>query len=190
MGYIFIDKNIYFQNKILINNFIDQEEKYITKFYLEIHSDKSVCVEIYVESIKIFDRFVEDMFRKLGNDIITCVGLYCFNFKKLKEMIVMIPEIHEKMWEEKDRWGHDAVVYASASDYKLIQILKNYSNLYAFTSDENKNICKEIIEREISEYRGISNGNLYQEEPQQNNMYIYIQQKIYDQKNFPNRRHS
>jgi hypothetical protein len=105
MGYIFIDKNIYFKNKRLIDNFIDQEEKYIPQFYLEMHSDKIECVEIYVESIKIYDCFVEDMFRKLGKDIIACVGLYCVNFKKLKEMNVMISEIHEKMWVEKDRWG-------------------------------------------------------------------------------------
>jgi hypothetical protein len=80
------------------------------------------------------------------------------------------------------------VVYAKASDYKLIQILQNYSNLYAFRgrlyNSEYKNIYKEIIEREISEYRGVSNGKLYHEEPQQNNMYIFIQQKIYDQNIF------
>jgi hypothetical protein len=75
-GYIFIDKNIYFKNKILIGNFIDQEEKYFQQLYLEMHSDKIGCVEIYVESIKIYDHFVEDMFRKLGKDIIACVGLY------------------------------------------------------------------------------------------------------------------
>jgi hypothetical protein len=117
MGYTFIDKNIYFNNKRLIDNFIDQEDKYIAGFYLEIHSDKSGCIEIYVESIKIYDRFIEDMFRKLGKDIIAYVGLYCINFKKLKKMNVMIPEIDKKKWEEKNRWGHDAVVYANASDY-------------------------------------------------------------------------
>jgi hypothetical protein len=60
-------------------------------------------------------------------------------------MNVMIPEIDKKMWEEKDRWGHEGVVYASVSDYKLIQILQNYSNLYTWRSAEYKNICKEII---------------------------------------------
>jgi hypothetical protein len=57
MGYIFIDKNIYFNNKRLIDNFIDQEDKYIAGFYFEKHSDKMGCVEIYVESIKIYDRY-------------------------------------------------------------------------------------------------------------------------------------
>jgi hypothetical protein len=60
-------------------------------------------VEIYVQSGYIYDYFVGDMFRKLGKDIIACVGLYCINFEKLKEMNVMIPEIHEKMWVEKDK---------------------------------------------------------------------------------------
>jgi hypothetical protein len=97
----------------------------------------------------------------------------------------MIPEIHKKMWVEEDRWGHDAVVYANASDYKLIQILYNYSNLYTFGGNSQyKNICKEVIEREICEYRGVNNDKLYHEKPQQNNMYIFIQQKINDQNIF------
>jgi hypothetical protein len=37
------------------------------------------------------------MFRKLGKDIIACVGIYSDCFEELKEMNVMIPEIHEKM---------------------------------------------------------------------------------------------
>jgi hypothetical protein len=184
IGYIFIDKNNYFKNKRLIDNFIDQEDKYIAGFYLEIHSNKSSCAEIYVKYNDKYDCFIEYMFRKLGKDIIACLGLYCINFKKLKEMNVMIPEIHEKMWVEKDRWGHDGVVYTKASDYKLIQILQNYSNLYTFGGIEYKNICKEIIEKKISEYRGVNNDKLYHEEPQQNNMYIFIQQKIYDQNIF------
>jgi hypothetical protein len=71
----------------------------------------------------------------------------------------MIPEIHEKMWAEKDRWGHENVGYTNATDYKLIQLLQNYSNLYTFGDDEYKNKCKEIIEEKIDEYRGIDNTN-------------------------------
>jgi hypothetical protein len=127
------------------------------------------------------------MIRKLGKNIIACVGLYCINFKKLKKMNIMIPEIYEKIWEEKNKWGVDIVVYANASDYKLIQILYNYSNLYTFGgcfyNSEYKNICKEVIKREICQYRGVNNDKLYYEEPQQN-MYIFIQQKIYDQNIF------
>jgi hypothetical protein len=42
------------------------------------------------------------MIRKLRKDIITCVGTKCDNFEKLKEMNVIILEIYEKMWIEKD----------------------------------------------------------------------------------------
>jgi hypothetical protein len=123
MGYIFIDKNNYFNNKRLIDNFIDQEDKYIAGFYLEIHSDKIGCVEIYVKYNDKYDCFIEDMFRKLGKDIIACVGLYYINFKKLKKMNVMIPEIDKKMWEEKDRW--DMKVW-SMLIHRIINIFKYY----------------------------------------------------------------
>jgi hypothetical protein len=43
------------------------------------------------------------MFRKLGKDVITYVGIGVGYFQDLKEMNVMIPEVHEKMWEEIDR---------------------------------------------------------------------------------------
>jgi hypothetical protein len=194
MAYIFIDKNIYFNNKRLIDNFIDQEEEYIAGFYLEIHSDKSECEEIYVKYNDKYYCFIEDMSRKLGKDIIACVGVYCINFKKLKKMNVMIPEIDKKMWEEKDKWGHEGVVYANTSNYKLIQILKNYSNLYTFGGVEYKNICKEIIEKKISEYRGVNNDKPYHKEffyPQQNNIYIYIySREILRSKYFSNRRYT
>jgi hypothetical protein len=43
------------------------------------------------------------MFRKLGKDMIACVGIHCDCLEELKEMNVMISEIYEKMWEEKDK---------------------------------------------------------------------------------------
>jgi hypothetical protein len=163
MGYIFIDKNIYFNIKRLIDNFKDQQDKYITGFYLEIHSNKIGCVEIYVESGNNHNYFIEDMFRKLGKDIIAYVGLYCINFKKLKKMNVMIPEIHEKMWEEKDKMGHEGVVYTNESYYKLIQLLQDYSNLYTHTigDAEYKDKSKELIEEKIDKYRRVDNVKSY-----------------------------
>jgi hypothetical protein len=58
------------------------------------------CVKIYVEFLSSFENFVEYMFRKLGKDIIVCVGIECCSFEEVKKMNVMIPEIHEKMWTE------------------------------------------------------------------------------------------
>jgi hypothetical protein len=49
------------------------------------------------------------------------------------------------------------VVYANVSDYKLIQLLQNYSNLYTFLDAEYKDMRKENIEEKISEYRGVNN---------------------------------
>jgi hypothetical protein len=57
-------------------------------------------VEIYVEFLSSFEYIIKNMFRKLGKDIIACVGRCCNGFEELKEMNVIIPEIHEKMWEE------------------------------------------------------------------------------------------
>jgi hypothetical protein len=31
-------------------------------------------------------------------------------------MKVMIPELHEKLWTEKDRWGRDCMVFANEHD--------------------------------------------------------------------------
>jgi hypothetical protein len=67
------------------------------------YPDKIGCVQIFVEIKSNFENFVEYMFRKLGKDIIACVGIRCGSFEKLKEMNVMIPEMHEMMWEEKYR---------------------------------------------------------------------------------------
>jgi hypothetical protein len=47
-----------------------------------------------------FENFAEYKFRNVGKDIISCIGIECSSFEKLKEMNVMIPEIHEKMLEE------------------------------------------------------------------------------------------
>jgi hypothetical protein len=100
-AYIFIDKNVYRQNKKPIGEFIDQQDE--TKITFEENSDMVGCVEIYVEFLSTFESFPEFMFRKFGKDIIACVGI-CWNaFEELKEMNVMIHEIHEKMWEEEDR---------------------------------------------------------------------------------------
>jgi hypothetical protein len=83
MDDIFIDKIVCYNNKRLINKFINQQEE--TKI--------------------IFENFVEYMFRKSGKDIITCVGIECPSFEKLKKMNVMIPEIYEKMWAQMLRGG-------------------------------------------------------------------------------------
>jgi hypothetical protein len=37
------------------------------------------------------------MLRKLGKDIISCIGIKCDSFEELKKMNVMIPKVHEKM---------------------------------------------------------------------------------------------
>jgi hypothetical protein len=73
-AYIFINKNVYRQNKKQINKFINQDE-YITKFIFNMNSDKIVCVEIYVEFLSNFEYFVEYMFRMLGKDVIASVGI-------------------------------------------------------------------------------------------------------------------
>jgi hypothetical protein len=82
------------------------------------------------------------MFKKLGKDIIACVGICCDCFEKLKEVNVMIPEIHEK-----------DVVYTQANDYKLIELLEDYFELYIFKDDNYKKMYEESIEEKINEYR-------------------------------------
>jgi hypothetical protein len=91
IAYIFIDKNIYFNNKRLIYNFVDQQLE--TKIDFEVENSIPVsCVDIYVENLSSFDGFVEYVFRNLGKDIIECVGFDCPNFEELKRMNIMIPE--------------------------------------------------------------------------------------------------
>jgi hypothetical protein len=92
-----------------------------------------------------------------------CIGIECESFEELKEMNVMIPEIHEKMWTEKDRLGYKGVVYANVSDYKLIELLDKYDIYYIgrFNEDnEFDQMYKESMEEKINESRGIENINI------------------------------
>jgi hypothetical protein len=100
------------------------------------------------------------MFKKLGKDIIACVGIHCDCFEKLKKMNVMIPEIHEKMWEEENRWGCKGVGYAKANDYKFIELLEDYFGLYIFKNDNYKKMYEKNIEEKINEYKGMENINI------------------------------
>jgi hypothetical protein len=118
------------------------------------------CVEIYVDKLGSFDNFVEYMFRKLGKDVITCVKICCDAFDELKEMNVMIPEMDEKMWEEENRWGRVGVVYATANDYKLIELLDFYYIVYIDEFKKDNESYKKSIEEKLSEYRGINNEKL------------------------------
>jgi hypothetical protein len=97
-AYVFIDKNVYLQNKKRINKFINQDE-YICKYEFEKNSDLNGIVEIFVEQVNAFEHFIEYMFRKLGKEPIAYVGICVGFFDDLKEMDVVIPEIKEKMWE-------------------------------------------------------------------------------------------
>jgi hypothetical protein len=119
-------------------------------------------VEIYVESSDYFEYCIEYMFRKLGKDIIVCVGTSCDNFEKLKKMNVMIPEIFEKMWEEEDRRECKGVVYTNVTDYKLIELLEKYDVYYIYGHHEDSEIAqmyKENMEEKINEYRRIEENN-------------------------------
>jgi hypothetical protein len=129
MTYVYIDKNVYCQNKKQNDKFIDEQD--LTKITVNKHSNKSGCVEIYVEIRDHFEEFVEYMMEKLGKDIIKSVGIKCDNFEKLKEMDYMIPEMYEKMWKKKKQ-GHKDVVYAKPEDYKLIDILDRYDKYYVY----------------------------------------------------------
>jgi hypothetical protein len=132
MTYVYIDKNVYCQNKKQIDKFVDKQN--LTKITVNKHSNKSGCVEIYVEIRDHFEEFVEYMMEKLGKDMIIYVGTRCDNFEKLKELNTMIPEIYEKMWEE-NKQTHKNVVYAKADDYKLIEILDRYDVYYVYGRD-------------------------------------------------------
>jgi hypothetical protein len=102
------------------------------------------------------------MFRKLGKDIIACVEIECNSFKKLKEMNVIIPEIHEKMWTEKLRWEGDGMVFAKVNYYKLIELLDKYDIYYILGHDEDNELdklYKECMEEKINEYRVIEENN-------------------------------
>jgi hypothetical protein len=161
MTYVYIDKNVYRQNKKQINKFIEEQD--LTKITVNKHSNKSGCVEIYVEIRDHFEVFVEYMIEKLGKDMITCVGARCDEFKKLKELNVMISEIYEKMWEE-NKQGRKDVVHAKADDYNLIDILNRFAVYYVYGRDsidgidENNEIQQLYLmelDRKINEYRGL-----------------------------------
>jgi hypothetical protein len=159
-GYVFIDKNFYLQNKKRINMFINQDE-YISKFTFEKNSDITGMVEIYVEHLDEFEYFVEYMFRKLGKDVIAYVGISIGFFEDLKEMNVMIPEIKEKMWEVRERYGWYSVILAKANDYKLIELLSDYDILFNDEDEKDEELYTKSINDKISEYRGINNEKRY-----------------------------
>jgi hypothetical protein len=71
-------------------------------------------------------------------------------------MDAVIPEIKEKMWEEVDIFGQNGMVLAKANDYKLIELLSDYYELF---NDEEKDeeVYTKYINRKISECRGINN---------------------------------
>jgi hypothetical protein len=168
MPYIFIDKTVYYNNKRLIDNFIDQQLE--TKIVFQVEDSIAVgCVEIYVGNLSSFDSFVEYVFRNLGKDIIACVGFDCPNFEKLKEMNVIIPEIYERMWTEKLRLAYNSAVLADAKDYMLIELLDRYEIYYIYGHNDNNvfdQIYYKTIEDRISEYRRINNEEPYHtEEP-------------------------
>jgi hypothetical protein len=153
MTYVYIDKNVYRQNKKQIDKFIDEQD--LTKITFNKHPSRSSYVEIYVEISDHFEEFVEYMIRKLGKDIITSLGIKCDNFEKLKEMDCMIPEMYEKKRKGKKR-GHKDVVYAKEDDYKLIGILDRYDIYYVYRCDKDKEIdrmYKESMKDKINEYR-------------------------------------
>jgi hypothetical protein len=157
-AYIFIYKNVYHQNKKPINKFINQQHK--AKINFNKNSDKIGCVEIYVEDLDDFENFVEYMFRKLGKDVIRHIGIHIGYFQDLKEMNIMIPEVHEKMWIEMDRQGRCNTVLANATDYKLIGLLNKYDIYFRYGYDKDNEIdqmFKESMKEKISEYRGINN---------------------------------
>jgi hypothetical protein len=81
----------------------------------------------------------------------------------------MIPEIHEKMWEE-NKCGHKGVVYAKVEDYKLIELLEKYDVYYIYGRDsidgnnENNEIDQLYIkdlDEKIDEYRGMDSLKSY-----------------------------
>jgi hypothetical protein len=109
-------------------------------------------VEIHVQFLSDFEKFVEHMFRMLGKDVIAYVGIRIGYFEDLKEMNVMIPEVYEKMWIEMDRRGSCTMVRANASDYKLIGLLYKYDMYFRYEYDKNNEIdqmFKESMKQKI-----------------------------------------
>jgi hypothetical protein len=156
-AYIFINKNVYRENKKSINKFINQDG-HIAKFTFNKNSDIRWVVEIHVQFLSDFEKFVEHMFRVLGKDVIAYVGIRIGFFEELEEMNVMIPEIHEKMWIESDRQGTCTTICANASNYKLIGLLDKYNKYFRYGYDKDNEIdqkFKESMKDKINEYRGI-----------------------------------
>jgi hypothetical protein len=156
-AYIFIDKNVYHQNKNPIDEFINQDG-HIAKFTFNKNSDMRWVVEIKVQFLSDFENFVEDIFRVLGKDVIAFVGIRVGFLEDLKEMNVMIPEVYEKMWVQSDRQGSCTMVCANVSDYKLIGLLNKYDMYFRYGYDKDNEIdqmFKESMKDKINEYRGI-----------------------------------
>jgi hypothetical protein len=159
-AYVFIDKNIFLQNKKRINKFINQDE-YIAKFIFEKNSDMTGMVEIFVEHLDDFDYFVEHMFRKLGKDVIAYVGISIGFFDDLKKMNVMIPEIKEKMWEMSEKYSYYNITLAKANDFKLVELLSDYDILFNVEDEYDEEVYTRSINDKISEYRAINNEKPY-----------------------------
>jgi hypothetical protein len=161
MAYIFIKRNVYHQNKKQIDDFINQDG-HIAKLNFNKNSDIRFVVEIHVQFLSDFEKFVEYMFRTLGKDVFAYVGIRIGFFQELEEMKVMIPEIHKKMWIVSDRQGSCALVCAKVSDYKLIGLLDKYDKYFRYGYDKNHKIdemFKDSMEEKINEYRGIEENN-------------------------------
>jgi hypothetical protein len=154
---IFIDKNVYLQNKKRINELIHRDE-FICRYYFNKNSQLNGMVKIFVEQVDAFEHFIEYMFRALGKDVIAYVGICVGFFDDLKEMDVLIPEIKEKMWEVPEKNGRYKITLAKANDYKLIELLNDYDIFFFDEYDEyDDEAYTRDINKKISEYRGINN---------------------------------
>jgi hypothetical protein len=120
-------------------------------------------VEIHIQFLSDYEKFVEYMFRNLGKDVFAFVGIRIGYFQDLKEMNVMIPEIYEKMWIQSDRQGSCTMVCAKVSDYKLIGLLNKYDEYFRYGYYKDNKIdqmFKENMNDQINEYRGINNKKI------------------------------
>jgi hypothetical protein len=158
MAYIFIDKNVYRQNRKQIDEFINQDRN-IAKFTFIKNSDMRWVVEIHIQFLSEFEKFVEYMFRNLGKDVFTFIGIRIGYFEDLKEMNVMIPEIYEKMWIQSDRQGSCTIIYTNVIDYKLIILLDKYDIYFRYGYDKDNEIDR-MFKDKINEYRQKENRNI------------------------------
>jgi hypothetical protein len=97
-------------------------------------------VEIFVEHVDLFEYFVEYMFRMLGKDAITYVGISVGFFDDLKNMDVVIFEIKEKMWEVPEKNGRYKITLIKANDYKLIELLNDYDILFNDEDEKDEEV--------------------------------------------------